>query len=78
MHRGASLFDARNRFVGSYEWALPFWHPMHTCAFGGDRPQRLFITSAEIFTDPGDLFAGTLFEIDAGVSGLGERRFDIT
>ncbi|HET6207494.1 MAG TPA: carboxypeptidase regulatory-like domain-containing protein [Terracidiphilus sp.] len=26
--RGLSLFDARNRFVGSYEWALPFWnHP---------------------------------------------------
>ncbi len=24
--RGASLFDARNRFVGSYEWALPFWN----------------------------------------------------
>lgn len=24
--RGPSLFDARNRFVGSYEWALPFWN----------------------------------------------------
>ncbi|MGH9585854.1 MAG: carboxypeptidase regulatory-like domain-containing protein [Acidobacteriaceae bacterium] len=23
--RGLSLFDARNRFVASYEWALPFW-----------------------------------------------------
>jgi hypothetical protein len=23
--RGLSLFDARNRFVGSYDWALPFW-----------------------------------------------------
>ena len=23
--RGLSLFDARHRFVGSYEWALPFW-----------------------------------------------------
>jgi outer membrane receptor protein involved in Fe transport len=23
--RGLSLFDARNRFVGSYEWELPFW-----------------------------------------------------
>jgi outer membrane receptor protein involved in Fe transport len=23
--RGRSLFDARNRFVGSYVWALPFW-----------------------------------------------------
>jgi hypothetical protein len=23
--RGLSLFDARNRFVGSYEWTLPFW-----------------------------------------------------
>jgi predicted heme/steroid binding protein len=26
--RGLSLFDARHRFVGSYEWVLPFWnHP---------------------------------------------------
>jgi hypothetical protein len=24
--RGLSLFDARNRFVGSYVWALPFWN----------------------------------------------------
>ena len=24
--RGLSLFDARNRFVASYEWALPFWN----------------------------------------------------
>jgi hypothetical protein len=24
--RGLSLFDARNRLVGSYEWALPFWN----------------------------------------------------
>lgn len=23
--RGLSLFDARNRFVASYEWAIPFW-----------------------------------------------------
>jgi hypothetical protein len=28
--RGLSLFDARNRFVGSFEWVLPFWnHPEH-------------------------------------------------
>ncbi len=28
--RGLSLFDARNRFVGSYVWALPFWnHPQN-------------------------------------------------
>jgi outer membrane receptor protein involved in Fe transport len=27
--RGLSLFDARNRFVGSYEWALPFWNDAH-------------------------------------------------
>jgi hypothetical protein len=24
--RGPSLFDARNRFVASYEWTLPFWN----------------------------------------------------
>jgi len=28
--RGPSLFDARHRFVGSYEWVLPFWnHPQN-------------------------------------------------
>jgi hypothetical protein len=36
--RGLSLFDARNRFVGSYEWALPFWaqgQKWYQWAFGG-------------------------------------------
>ena len=36
--RGLSLFDARNRFVASYEWELPFWsHPQnwYQQAFGG-------------------------------------------
>jgi hypothetical protein len=36
--RGLSLFDARNRFVGSYEWALPFWiqgRNWYEKAFGG-------------------------------------------
>lgn len=36
--RGLSLFDARNRFVGSYEWALPFWtqgHNWYQWALGG-------------------------------------------
>ncbi|MBS1803206.1 MAG: carboxypeptidase regulatory-like domain-containing protein [Acidobacteria bacterium] len=36
--RGLSLFDARNRFVASYEWALPFWntgHSWYQTAFGG-------------------------------------------
>jgi hypothetical protein len=36
--RGLSLFDARNRFVGSYEWALPFWNHAQTwyqTALGG-------------------------------------------
>ena len=36
--RGLSLFDARNRFVGSYEWVLPFWNDAHNwyhSAFGG-------------------------------------------
>jgi hypothetical protein len=36
--RGLSLFDARNRFVGSYEWALPFWNHeqnWYQWAFGG-------------------------------------------
>ena len=27
--RGLSLFDARNRFVLSYEWDLPFWKQQH-------------------------------------------------
>ncbi len=36
--RGLSLFDARNRFVASYEWALPFWNHGQTwyqSALGG-------------------------------------------
>ena len=36
--RGLSLFDARNRFVASYEWALPFWNNSQSWyqrAFGG-------------------------------------------
>ncbi len=36
--RGPSLFDARNRFVASYVWALPFWnHPRnwYQSALGG-------------------------------------------
>lgn len=36
--RGLSLFDARNRFVSSYEWALPFWghaQNWYQSAFGG-------------------------------------------
>ena len=36
--RGLSAFDARNRFVGSYEWALPFWNHgrnWYQVAFGG-------------------------------------------
>jgi len=27
--RGRSLFDARNRFVLSYQWSLPFWREPH-------------------------------------------------
>jgi hypothetical protein len=27
--RGLSLFDARHRFVGSYQWELPFWNHPH-------------------------------------------------
>lgn len=36
--RGLSMFDARHRFVFSYEWALPFWtHPQawYQQVFGG-------------------------------------------
>ena len=36
--RGLSMFDARNRFVFSYSWDLPFWasgHEWYKQAFGG-------------------------------------------
>jgi hypothetical protein len=36
--RGLSLFDARHRFVFSYQWELPFWrqpHGWYQQAFGG-------------------------------------------
>ena len=33
--RGLSLFDARHRLVGSYDWALPFWsHPRNWYQWG--------------------------------------------
>ena len=28
--RGRSMFDARHRFVVSYQWSLPFWNQPHT------------------------------------------------
>ena len=28
--RGRSMFDSRHRFVGSYQWSLPFWRQPHS------------------------------------------------
>ena len=53
--RGLSLFDARNRFVASYEWALPFWthgHNWYQQALGGWRLNGI-----------GTLMSGTPFTV---------------
>jgi sugar lactone lactonase YvrE len=41
-----------------------------TCAFGGPGFATLFITTAGMMTTPDDRLAGSLFALDAGVSGL--------
>jgi sugar lactone lactonase YvrE len=45
-----------------------------TCVFGGHDLRTLFITSARNDDDPGDRLAGTLWAMEAGVSGLPENR----
>ena len=45
-----------------------------TCAFGGPDLSTLFITSARNDPDPGDRLAGSLWAMEAGVSGLPENR----
>ncbi len=53
--RGLSLFDARNRFVGSYGWELPFWNHAqnwYQSAFGGWQ-----------LTGIGTLMSGTPFTV---------------
>jgi len=45
---GRSLFDARHRFVFSYEWQLPFWKDPHTWyqhAFGNWQLDGIFSTA---------------------------------
>ena len=53
--RGLSLFDARNRFVGSYEWVLPFWND------GGSWYQRAL--GGWHLNGIGTLMSGTPFTI---------------
>lgn len=46
-----------------------------SCAFGGARLDRLFITSAAV-DRPGDPLAGALFEVDVDVRGSAPHTFD--
>lgn len=46
------------------------------CTFGGERLDRLFITTSREGVPPGeDLLAGSLFRADVGLSGLPVREF---
>ena len=49
-----------------------------TCAFGGPGLSTLFITSARNEEQPGDRLAGSLWALDAGVSGFPENRVTLT
>lgn len=78
--RGLSLFDARNRFVGSYEWALPFWQQgqsWYQWALGGWQLDGIAtLMSGTPFTvfDSNDVAAqGTAPEI----SGFSAQRPDL-
>ena len=46
-----------------------------SCAFGGPRLDRLYITSAAIGTKPDEKHAGGLFCVDAGVKGVPAYEF---
>jgi sugar lactone lactonase YvrE len=46
-----------------------------SCTFGGPDLQTLYVTSALLGADSGDLLAGSLFAIETGVRGLPEHKF---
>lgn len=53
---------------------MPVQNPT-TCTFGGVNLQTLYVTSAEIFTDPADRLAGSVFELNLDARGTPEHRF---
>lgn len=62
--------------------AIDGFHPVPTsnpttCAFGGPGLSTLFITSARNEAQPGDRLEGSLWALDAGVSGLPENRVKV-
>jgi sugar lactone lactonase YvrE len=61
-----SRFDPDGRLERAI--ALPVSRPT-SCAFGGDRLERMFVTSASIGVD--EPLAGAVFAVDPGVRGAG-------
>jgi sugar lactone lactonase YvrE len=53
---------------------LPFAKPS-MCSFGGDDMKTLLVTSISAGAPAGDLLAGTVVMLDAGVAGMPEQRF---
>ena len=53
---------------------LPFAKPS-MCSFGGADMRTLLVTSISAGAPDGDLLAGTVAMLDAGVAGMPERRF---
>ena len=53
---------------------VPVQNPT-TCTFGGANLQTLFVTSAEIMTEPADRLAGSVFQLEVDAQGIPEHRF---
>jgi sugar lactone lactonase YvrE len=78
-HWGGSRIT-RFRPDGTRDRVIPFpVSQVTSCAFGGDRLDRMFVTSARIGLSEAQLakepLAGGLFEIDPGVAGLPTQQF---
>lgn len=66
-----SRFDPTGSLVSM--WPLPVSR-ITSCAFGGERLDRLFVTSAALDC-PGEPLAGCVFELEPGVLGLPATPF---
>jgi sugar lactone lactonase YvrE len=78
-HWGGSRIT-RFRPDGTRDRVIPFpVSQVTSCTFGGDRLDRMFVTSARIGLTDAQLakepLAGGLFEIDPGVAGLPTQQF---
>ncbi len=78
--RGRSLFDARHRFVFSYQWTLPFWtrqHEWYEKTFGG---WQLSGIATVMSGTPFTVFDSTDVAVQGGapeITGFSSQRPDI-